>query len=162
VANGVGVGQVLLKILRRMALLLALGVVYNGFLKSDWTNAADFRYFSVLGKIGIAWGVAALVYVHTGLKGRLVAIAAGLLGYAALLYVVAPDAPWPRLTMDDVQMWRMSEEGLAALALRTAEENVKSGHAAMRGDVLVSPDYKGSWIFRIFRAFGFDSFFPGA
>jgi len=52
------------------------------------------------------------------------------------------DAPWPRLTVEDVQLWRLSEEGLAALTLRSAKENVKSGHAAMRGDVQVSPDYK--------------------
>lgn len=81
------------KILMRVLTLLALGVVYNGFLKSDWTKAADFRYFSVLGKIGIAWGVAALVYMHTGLKARLVVLVAGLVGYSALLCVTAPDAP---------------------------------------------------------------------
>lgn len=56
--------------------------------------------------------------------------------------VESDDASWPRLTAEDVQMWRLSTAGLAALTLRSEEENVKSGHAAMRGDMQVSPDYK--------------------
>jgi len=54
------------------------------------------------------------------------------------------DAPWPRLTVEDVQLWRISSAGLAALTLRSANEMEKSDHAARRssGDVLVSPDYK--------------------
>jgi len=56
--------------------------------------------------------------------------------------VESDDAPWPRLTAEDVQMWRLGTAGLAALTLRSEEKNVKSGHTAMRGDVQVSPDYK--------------------
>ena len=54
------------------------------------------------------------------------------------------DTPWPRLTVDDVQLWRISSAGLAALTLRNADKMVKSGNETMRrgGDVLVSPDYK--------------------
>ncbi|MBQ0005930.1 MAG: DUF5009 domain-containing protein [Alistipes sp.] len=82
------------KIIRRMIILLLMGLAYNGFFKSDWTKAADFRYFSVLGKIGIAWGVAAFIYMHTkSFKARLGWIAAGLLGYSLLLCFTAPDAP---------------------------------------------------------------------
>ena len=93
VANGETSVRTHLSILRRVLLLLALGAVYNGFLKSDWTKLADFRYFSVLGKIGIAWGVAALVYVHFRLKARVAVAFAGLAAYAALLFCTAPDAP---------------------------------------------------------------------
>lgn len=81
---------IVLRILRRAALLVLLGMVYNGVLAFDFS---DFRYASVLGKIGIAWAVAALVYVFCGLKGRIAACAVLLGGYAALLHVVAPDAP---------------------------------------------------------------------
>jgi len=91
--RGATTGQICLKILRRMGLLLLLGLVYNGFLKSDFSKAADFRYFSVLGKIGIAWGVAALVYVATGVRGRIACAVAGLAAYLAILGIVAPDAP---------------------------------------------------------------------
>jgi hypothetical protein len=54
------------------------------------------------------------------------------------------DAPWLRLTVEDVQLWRMSEERLAALALRSAEGRIQHGCDAVRdGDaVRVSPDYK--------------------
>ena len=82
-----------LRILRRSATLLLLGLLYNGFLKSDLHDFVHFRYFSVLGKIGIAWGVAALIYLHSTVRGRLCACVGGLLGYWALLWVVAPDAP---------------------------------------------------------------------
>lgn len=54
------------------------------------------------------------------------------------------DAPWPRLAAEDVQLWRISEEGLAALTHRSADKMVKSGNETMwrGGDALVSPDYK--------------------
>ena len=54
------------------------------------------------------------------------------------------DAPWPRLTVEDVQMWRLNSAGLAALTLRNAEDGGKSDNETMRrgGDALVSPDYK--------------------
>ena len=93
VARGDSRGTMVRKILRRMFLLLVLGLVYNGFLSADWHKLADFRYFSVLGKIGIAWGVAAFVYMLTSLRVRLAVCFAGFAAYAALLFVVAPDAP---------------------------------------------------------------------
>lgn len=82
-----------LKILRRSLLLLLLGLLYNGFLKNDLHHPSGIRYFSVLGKIGIAWGIAAVIYAHSTVRGRFLACLGGLLGYAALLWVVAPDAP---------------------------------------------------------------------
>ena len=63
----------------------------NGFFNFDFAN---FRYCSVLGKIGMAWAIAAVLYIHFGCRTRL-AICAGLLAlYAVLLNtVVAPDFP---------------------------------------------------------------------
>ena len=81
------------KILRRTLTLLALGAIYNGLLRADWHTLVDFRYFSVLGKIGIAWGVAALVYVFSSPRARIGWCLGGLLAYAALLFTTAPDAP---------------------------------------------------------------------
>lgn len=74
----------------RAALLIVLGMAYNGFLAFKFE---EFRYASVLGKIGMAWLVAALLYVHAGLRTRLVALVVWLVGYGALLHVTAPDAP---------------------------------------------------------------------
>ena len=79
-----------LNIFRRAALLILLGMVYNGLLAFRFDG---FRYASVLGKIGIAWMVAALAYVHFGFRLRLAALLTVLCGYWAMLHLVAPDAP---------------------------------------------------------------------
>ena len=78
------------RILKRMFALVLLGMVYNGLLQFDFS---DFRYASVLGKIGVAWAVAALTYVHFGVRVRIGIIVALLVGYWALLTIPAPDAP---------------------------------------------------------------------
>ena len=90
VERGTSALQVHLRIVRRMALLLLLGAVYNGLLQFKF---AHFRYASVLGKIGMAWAVAALLYVHLGVRARAGVLLATLCGYWALLHLVAPDAP---------------------------------------------------------------------
>lgn len=79
-----------LNILRRAGMLVLLGMVYNGVLAFKFEG---FRYASVLGKIGIAWAIAAIWYVHFGVKVRLGILVATLAGYWAMLHCVAPDAP---------------------------------------------------------------------
>ena len=73
----------------RALALIALGVVYNGLFKFDFEN---LRIASVLGRIGIAWAVAALLYIHCGVKTRVVVAVVILLGYWGLSMIVAPDA----------------------------------------------------------------------
>ena len=71
-----------LKVVKRAALLVFLGLVYNGSLSGvEW----PFRCASVLGRIGLTWAFAALIYMHTGLKGRIAAIAGLLLAYGTAL-----------------------------------------------------------------------------
>ena len=79
-----------MNIFRRAAMLILLGMVYNGILAFNFDG---FRYASVLGKIGIAWMIAAIVYIHCGLRARLCVLFGLLGGYWALLHCVAPDAP---------------------------------------------------------------------
>ena len=43
---------------QRMIILVAFGIIYNGFLRFDWGN---IRYASVLGRIGLGWFFAALI-----------------------------------------------------------------------------------------------------
>ena len=82
--------RILLKIVRRAFLLIFLGVLYNGLLNFDFEN---IRYASVLGRIGLAWAVAALIYLYGGKNVSMVLSAIILLGYWALLALVkAPDA----------------------------------------------------------------------
>ena len=80
-----------LKVLKRGLILVFLGILYNGFLQFDFET---LRYASVLGRIGLAWMFAALLYVWLGRRWVALLSAAILLGYWALLaLVVAPDAP---------------------------------------------------------------------
>jgi predicted acyltransferase len=85
------------RILRRTALLFALGLVYNHFLQLGfYTPPLGFdlsavRVAGVLQRIAVCYGVAALVVMHTGVRGQVALTAALLLGYWALLaFVPAP------------------------------------------------------------------------
>lgn len=84
--------QIALKALRRCALLVLLGLVHDGpLLHFDF---AHLRVWSVLGRIGIAWFAAALLYLWFGTKARAgiaAAVLAGVVVFTCL--VVAPDAP---------------------------------------------------------------------
>lgn len=78
------------RILRRVLVLIFLGMLYNGLLNFDFEN---MRYASVLGRIGLAWGFAALVYMWLGKRASVVFSIVVLLGYWALLALMkAPDA----------------------------------------------------------------------
>ena len=78
------------KVVRRGLTLVALGIIYNGLL-SHW-NLADARYASVLGRIGLAWMFAALIFLHTDWRRRALSAAVLLVGYWLLLrFVPAPD-----------------------------------------------------------------------
>ena len=87
---GLGQRQINLKILRRVLALIALGWVFNGIFRLD---IAHFRLYSVLGRIGIAWGCAAVLYCYCGRKTRIWICVAVLAAYAVLTALVAaPDA----------------------------------------------------------------------
>lgn len=82
--------RMLFKIVRRALLLVFLGVLYNGFLGLDFEN---MRYASVLGRIGVAWAIAALIYMYAEKRISIIVSVVILLGYWALLALVkAPDA----------------------------------------------------------------------
>lgn len=89
-AGGLSRGKMYAKVIKRMFVLIALGVVYNGFFKMDF---ATLRICSVLGRIGMAWGLAALLYMNFNTKVRAYISAAILLGYwLVVCYIPAPDA----------------------------------------------------------------------
>ena len=74
--------DVYLRIGRRVAALVLLGLIANGLLRFDWEN---LRLAGVLQRIGICYGLGAIVFLHTRVVGQLIAIAALLLGYWAVL-----------------------------------------------------------------------------
>jgi predicted acyltransferase len=79
------------KIFRRGLILVLLGILYNGFLVN--LNFAEQRYASVLGRIGLAWMLGALIYMNTGWKARTVIVDAILVGYWLVAgFIPAPDA----------------------------------------------------------------------
>ena len=79
-------------ILRRALVLIALGAVYEEIQKLDW---AHFRVWSVIGRIGLVWGVAALMTLCCRLR-TCVAVALIILVGWWLFYrwVPAPGGEW--------------------------------------------------------------------
>jgi len=89
--NGRPISRIVLRIVKRGAVLILLGIIYNNFPKLDFAN---MRYASVLARIGLAWMFASLIYLFCGRKWSAIITAAILVGYSLLLYFVrAPDAP---------------------------------------------------------------------
>lgn len=88
--KGMSERGIYLKVIRRGLTLVVLGFVYSGLFKLDF---ATLRLPSVLGRIGLAWMFAALLFVNFNVRSRAVISAAILLGYGLLLqFVAAPDA----------------------------------------------------------------------
>jgi len=74
------------RISRRVAALVLLGLIANGLLNFDWGN---LRMAGVLQRIGICYGLGALIFLHTRVRGQVLACLAILLGYWGLLAWVA-------------------------------------------------------------------------
>ena len=102
--RGLSRGQIARRALRRGLTLIALGLVYGGFLKT--MDFEHFRIPSVLAYIGFGWMVAAWIYLYVrSVKVRL-GIAVGILAAVTAFFglVGAPDAqqvlavcePWCR------------------------------------------------------------------
>lgn len=84
--KGAARGALYAKVVKRGLLLVALGIVYNGFLKLDFAAA---RYPSVLGQIGLAYLFAAVIMLNVRtLKGRVAVLAGILAGYSAVQLLV--------------------------------------------------------------------------
>ncbi|NLY24349.1 MAG: DUF5009 domain-containing protein [Bacteroidales bacterium] len=77
-------------IFKRGFLLLLIGIIYNNGISFDFEN---IRYASVLGRIGMAWMFAALIFMHTrSWKSRMIWFWGLLLAYWMLFLLFrAPD-----------------------------------------------------------------------
>lgn len=88
-STGATRSQIYLKIVRRAVVLFLFGLIYNGLLKFNFEN---LRVCSVLGRIGIAWAIAAVLYINFGWKARATICGVILLGYWLVVgYIPAPD-----------------------------------------------------------------------
>lgn len=84
--NGITKKNLHFRIIKRGIILILLGMVYNGFLKFDFETA---RYSSVLGRIGMAWMFAAVIFINTKRNARII-WCAGLLIFYWLLMAFIP------------------------------------------------------------------------
>ena len=73
-------------LVRRTLLLIVLGMVVNGALA--FTGYAATRFSSVLGRIALSCFFAALIYLNTGLRSRVLWLAGLLLGYWAIMTLI--------------------------------------------------------------------------
>jgi predicted acyltransferase len=69
-------------IIYRGLILVLLGILYNNAVKF---NFAELRYGSVLGRIGLAWMFAALIFMNTKRTARIIWFCGILIGYYLLL-----------------------------------------------------------------------------
>lgn len=98
-AKGKTKGQVLLRVFRRAMILVLLGVIYNNGL--HLRPLADIRFASVLGRIGIAYMFANIIYLYAGRKAQMIWFGALLIGYWLVLkFASAPGFPPGDLSME--------------------------------------------------------------
>ncbi|MFH1321714.1 MAG: DUF5009 domain-containing protein [Bacteroidota bacterium] len=69
-------------VITRGLILVLLGIIYNNAVRF---NLAELRYGSVLGRIGLAWMFAAIIFMNTKLSWRIAWFWALLIGYWLLL-----------------------------------------------------------------------------
>jgi len=90
--------KIYVSMIRRTLILLFLGVVVNGLFK--FNGLENTRIASVLGRIGLAWFFAGLIYMNFNLRGQLWCFAAILIGYwAAMMFIPVPGYGAGVLTM---------------------------------------------------------------
>jgi predicted acyltransferase len=75
--------EVLLRVIKRGLLLVLLGIIYNNGLQLR--PLADIRYGSVLGRIGLAYMFANIIYIYAKETAQIVWFAGILIGYWLLL-----------------------------------------------------------------------------
>jgi predicted acyltransferase len=82
-----GKKEIYIGLIRRTILLILLGMVVNGDL--HFASYADTRFASVLGRIALSLLFAAIIYLNTNFKSRLIWLVGILLGYWAMMTLIA-------------------------------------------------------------------------
>ena len=90
--------QLTLRVIRRAAILVLLGIVYNNGL--NIMPISQIRFASVLGRIGIAYMFANIIYIYSRERMQMVWFWVFIIGYWLLLkFASAPGFPHGDLTM---------------------------------------------------------------
>jgi predicted acyltransferase len=90
--------QLLVRVIKRGLILVLLGIVYNNGL--HLRPFSEIRFCSVLGRIGLAYMFANIIYLYTKERGQMIWFCGLLIGYWLLLkFTSAPGFPRGDLTM---------------------------------------------------------------
>jgi predicted acyltransferase len=91
--------EVLLRVAKRALILVVLGVIYNNGL--EIRPFSEIRFASVLGRIGLAYLFANIIYIYFKQRAQIIWFFALLIGYWLLLkFNSAPGFPMGDLTME--------------------------------------------------------------
>ena len=91
--------QLLLRVIRRGLVLVLLGIIYNNGL--ELRPISEIRFCSVLGRIGLAYMFANIIFLYTKQRGQIIWFCSLLIGYWLLLmFNSAPGYPMGDLTME--------------------------------------------------------------
>lgn len=91
--------ELLLRVIKRGLILVLLGVIYNNGLKLQ--PIADIRFPSVLGRIGLAYMFANIIYLYTRQRAQIIWFCSLIVGYWLLLrFASAPGFAPGDLTME--------------------------------------------------------------
>jgi predicted acyltransferase len=90
--------QLLIRVIKRGLILVLLGIIYNNGLRIR--PIAEVRFASVLGRIGLAYMFANIIYLYNRRRGQIIWFVGLLIGYWLLLkFNSAPGYPRGDLTM---------------------------------------------------------------
>jgi predicted acyltransferase len=99
IKKGASKNDLLLRVIKRGLILVLLGVIYNNGLKI--IPIEEIRFASVLGRIGLAYMFANIIYLYTEQRGQIIWFISLLLGYwLLLLFGSAPGFPRGTLSME--------------------------------------------------------------
>ncbi len=91
--------ELMLRVIKRGLILVLLGIIYNNGL--ELRPLADIRFSSVLGRIGIAYMLANIIYLYTKERTQIIWFAGLLIGYWLILkFTSAPGFAAGDLTME--------------------------------------------------------------
>jgi predicted acyltransferase len=91
--------QVLLRVVKRGLILVILGIIYNNGLKIE--PLSQIRFPSVLGRIGLAYMFANIIYIYSKQRAQIIWFCGILIGYWLLLkFNAAPGFAKGDLTME--------------------------------------------------------------
>lgn len=91
--------QLVWRVVKRGLMLVLLGVIYNNGL--ELRPLAEIRFGSVLGRIGLAYMFANIIYIYTTQRGQVIWFCGILIGYWVLFLVfAAPGFPAGDLSME--------------------------------------------------------------